>query len=81
MAQNSILVDGQGQINRHADANGQIVGVRVDDRHIGYVCGDAAAAYGDRLDDDSVATSCWFAPRWSASSTICSRPSRPSSNG
>jgi hypothetical protein len=48
MAQNSILVDGQGQINRRASANGEIVAFK-STPHFGYVCGDAAAAYGDRL--------------------------------
>jgi len=48
MAQNSILVDGKGQINRNARANGRIVAFE-SQTHIGYVCGDAQAAYGDRL--------------------------------
>jgi hypothetical protein len=48
MAQNGILVDGQGQINRNANANGRIVAFE-STPHIGYVCGDAAAAYGQRL--------------------------------
>jgi hypothetical protein len=48
VAQNAILVDGQGQINRKATANGHIVAFE-STPHIGYVCGDAAAAYGDRL--------------------------------
>ncbi len=48
MAQNGILVDGQGQINRNARANGHIVAFE-SQPHIAYVCGDAQAAYGDRL--------------------------------
>ncbi len=48
VAQNTILVDGQGQINRKATANGHIVAFE-STPHIGYVCGDATTAYGDRL--------------------------------
>ncbi|MHC4399245.1 MAG: DUF4962 domain-containing protein [Planctomycetota bacterium] len=48
-AQNAILVDGEGQINRRASANGRLVAFESRPR-FGYVCGDAAAAYGDRLD-------------------------------
>ena len=48
IAQNAILVDGQGQINRSASANGRIVAFE-SKPHLGYVCGDAAAAYGERL--------------------------------
>jgi len=48
MAQNGILVDGRGQINRDARANGHIVAFE-SKPHIAYVCGDAQAAYGDRL--------------------------------
>jgi len=48
MAQNGILVDGKGQINRNARANGHIVAFE-SKPHIGCVCGDANAAYGDRL--------------------------------
>jgi hypothetical protein len=48
VAQNSLLVDGKGQINRDASAGGQIVAFE-SKPHIGYVCGDAVAAYGDRL--------------------------------
>jgi len=48
MAQNGILVDGKGQINRNARANGHIVAFE-SKPHIAYVCGDAEAAYGDRL--------------------------------
>jgi hypothetical protein len=48
MAQNSILVDGQGQTNRRASANGEIVAFKTTPQ-FGYVCGDATAAYGDRL--------------------------------
>jgi aldose 1-epimerase len=48
IAQNGILVDGQGQINRSAQANGRIADFQ-STPHLGYVCGDAAAAYGDRL--------------------------------
>jgi hypothetical protein len=48
IAQNAILVDGKGQISRDADANGHIVAFE-SQPHIGYVCGDATAAYGDRL--------------------------------
>jgi hypothetical protein len=48
MAQNSILVDGRGQINRSGSAGGRIVAFESTPA-IGYVCGDATAAYGDRL--------------------------------
>lgn len=48
MAQNGILVDGRGQINRNARANGHIVAFE-SKPHIGYVCGDAEAAYGEAL--------------------------------
>jgi hypothetical protein len=48
VAQNGILVDGHGQINRNANANGHIVAFK-STPHMSYVCGDAEAAYGDRL--------------------------------
>lgn len=48
VAQNAILVDGQGQTSRKAWANGRIVGFE-STPHLGYVCGDAEAAYSDRL--------------------------------
>jgi hypothetical protein len=48
MAQCGILVDGKGQINRDAKANGHIAAF-ASKPHIGYVCGDATAAYGKRL--------------------------------
>lgn len=48
-AVNSILVDGQGQIQRSRDANGQLTGFASVDGY-DYVEGEAAAAYGDRLD-------------------------------
>jgi hypothetical protein len=48
MAQNAILVDGHGQINRNASANGHIAAFQ-SQPHIAHVCGDAQAAYGDRL--------------------------------
>jgi len=49
MAQNGILVDGRGQINRSGEANGRIAAFE-SKPHIGYVCGDARAAYGERLE-------------------------------
>ena len=48
IAQNGVLVDGQGQVNRNANCNGRIVAFE-SKPHIGYVAGDASAAYGDRL--------------------------------
>ncbi len=48
VAQNGLLVNGEGQISRDANANGHIVAFQ-STPHIGYVCGDAAAAYGERL--------------------------------
>jgi hypothetical protein len=47
-AQNTILVDGKGQVNRDASADGDIVAFQ-SKPHLGYVCGDATAAYGGRL--------------------------------
>jgi len=48
VAHNAILVDGHGQINRDATANGRLTKF-VTQPHFGYVCGDARAAYGKRL--------------------------------
>ena len=48
IAHNAILVDGEGQINRRASANGRIVDFQTTP-HLGYVCGDAKRAYGRRL--------------------------------
>ena len=43
-----ILVDGEGQISRSAEAGGRILSFNTASR-FGYVCGDAAEAYGGRL--------------------------------
>ncbi|MBM3889186.1 MAG: DUF4962 domain-containing protein, partial [Verrucomicrobia bacterium] len=48
LAHNGILVNGKGQITRRASANGQIIAFE-SKPHLGYVCGDATAAYGGAL--------------------------------
>lgn len=48
IAHNAILVNGQGQINRNANANGRLVRFETTPC-FGYVCGDAKAAYGKLL--------------------------------
>ena len=47
-ANNSILVDGEGQIVRSADAQGRISDFK-HQKVLSYLCGDAAAAYGGKL--------------------------------
>jgi hypothetical protein len=47
-ANNSILVNEDGQIVREARSRGRIVGFE-DDREVSYVCGDATEAYGGKL--------------------------------
>jgi len=47
-AHNGVLVNGQGQIVRRGQANGRLVSFETRP-HLACVCGDAAAAYGDRL--------------------------------
>jgi hypothetical protein len=47
-ANNSVLVDGHGQIVRDAWARGRIVDFE-NDQHMAYVCGDAAEAYGGKM--------------------------------
>ncbi|MFC1717687.1 heparinase II/III family protein, partial [Candidatus Poribacteria bacterium] len=47
-ANNSILVNGDGQIVREAWARGQITDFD-DDQQMAYVCGDATEAYGDKM--------------------------------
>ena len=48
IAHNAVLVNGQGQINRKASANGHLVDFQTNPC-FGYVCGDAKAAYGTLL--------------------------------
>ncbi|MGD9495078.1 MAG: DUF4962 domain-containing protein [Armatimonadota bacterium] len=48
-AHNSILVDGEGQIERSSTANGRITAFDDQDEYC-YTVGDATAAYGGRLD-------------------------------
>lgn len=47
-AQNAILVNGQGQVRAGVGHGGRIAGFE-STPHLGYVCGDAAAAYGGLL--------------------------------
>jgi hypothetical protein len=47
-ANNSVLVNGDGQIVREAWARGRITDF-ADDRQMAYVCGDAAEAYGGKM--------------------------------
>jgi hypothetical protein len=48
IAHNAILVNGEGQINRDATANGHLTDFKTLP-HIGYACGDATAAYRNTL--------------------------------
>jgi len=48
MAQNAILVNGKGQLRAGNEHGGRIVAFQTK-RSFGYVCGDAADAYGDLL--------------------------------
>lgn len=48
MAHNTILVNGQGQINRSSQAGGEIADFQSTE-HMGYVCGDATNCCGDAL--------------------------------
>jgi len=48
LAHNAILVNGEGQVNRNGNANGRLVSFKTG-KHFGYVCGDAARAYGGLL--------------------------------
>ncbi len=48
IAHNAILVNGEGQINRDATANGHLTTFETMP-HIGYACGDATAAYRNTL--------------------------------
>jgi hypothetical protein len=47
-AQNAILVNGQGQVRGGTEHGGRIAAFE-STKHLGYVCGDATAAYGGRL--------------------------------
>jgi len=48
IAHNAILVNGQGQINRDGNRGGELAAFE-SRPHLGYVCGDALACYGDLL--------------------------------
>lgn len=47
-AQNAILVNGKGQVRAGSEHGGRIAGFE-STKHLGYVCGDATAAYGGLL--------------------------------
>jgi hypothetical protein len=49
VAHNGLLVNGQGQIVRQGRANGRLTAFETRP-HLAYVCGDATAAYGERLE-------------------------------
>jgi hypothetical protein len=49
VAHNTLLINGKGQIDRSASANGRIVDFK-STAHLGYVAGDAQKCYGDQLD-------------------------------
>ena len=49
VAHNALLINGQGQIDRDASANGCLVDFK-STPHLGYVAGDAQKCYGDLLD-------------------------------
>ena len=49
VAHNALLINGEGQIDRDASANGQLVDFN-STPHLGYVAGDAQKCYGNRLD-------------------------------
>jgi hypothetical protein len=48
VAHNAILVNGKGQVVREGKANGRLTAFE-SKPHLGYVCGDACAAYGSLL--------------------------------
>ncbi len=48
LAHNALLINGEGQIDRSASANGSIVGFQ-STPHLGYVAGDAQKCYGNKL--------------------------------
>jgi hypothetical protein len=49
VAHNALLINGEGQIDRDASANGRLVEFK-STPHLGYVSGDAQKCYGSRLD-------------------------------
>jgi hypothetical protein len=49
VAHNALLINGEGQIDRDATANGRLVDFN-STPHLAYVAGDAQKCYGDRLD-------------------------------
>jgi hypothetical protein len=49
VAHNALLINGEGQIDRNASANGRLVEFK-STPHLGYVAGDAQKCYGNRLD-------------------------------
>jgi hypothetical protein len=49
VAHNALLINGEGQIDRDATANGRLVDFK-STPHLAYVAGDAQKCYGDRLD-------------------------------
>jgi len=49
LAHNALLINGEGQINRDASANGRLVDFK-STPHLGYVAGDAQKCYGNGLD-------------------------------
>jgi hypothetical protein len=49
VAHNALLINGEGQIDRDASANGKLVAFK-STPHLAYVAGDAQRCYGERLD-------------------------------
>ncbi len=49
VAHNALLINGEGQIDRDASANGRLVDFK-STPHLGYVSGDAQKCYGDLID-------------------------------
>ena len=49
LAHNALLINGEGQIDRVASANGRLMDFK-SSPHMAYVAGDAQKCYGDRLD-------------------------------
>jgi hypothetical protein len=49
VAHNALLINGEGQIDRDASANGRLVDFK-STPHMGYIAGDAQKCYGNRLD-------------------------------
>lgn len=49
VAHNALLINGEGQIDREATANGKLTAFK-STPHLGYVAGDAQKCYGKRLD-------------------------------